>query len=522
MEKEKTCNLLKHTENLKFKLIAESTIIGAIVGVTIVLHRILLEKVTNVFMWFYSNSRGNLVNTILLFGLLIISGYVVGLMVKKVPLISGSGIPQVEGILMKKLKGSWLSVLINKFVGGLIALGAGLSLGREGPSVQMGASIGEGFAKIFKRVSVEEKYLITSGASAGLAAAFNAPISGVMFALEEVHKNFSPLVLLSVMASALMSDFITKTFLGVGKSLNFVGVKVLDLKYYWLLIILGIIVGISGVIFNSGILKTQSIFKKSKLSTEIKVIIPFLITGVVGLTAPILLGGGHELIMSLDKSSMTLKMLLLFLLVKYLLTFVGFGSGVPGGIFFPLLVLGALIGNIFGIVAVNVFDIPSIYILNFIILAMAGNFASIVKAPITGIILICEMTGSFDHLLSLAIVCIVAYVTSDLFKSEPIYESLLERCLQSGNDKFESNSSRKSLMEVAIHLGCEIEHKKIKDVKWPENCLIVSITRGGKEIIPSGDTTLLGGDYLTIMADEENSACALDYVTDLTSNIKLL
>lgn len=242
----------------------------------------------------------------------------------------------------------------------------------------------------------------------------------------------------------------------------------------------------------------------------------------MGLTAPILLGGGHELIMSLDKSSMTLKMLLLFLLVKYLLTFVGFGSGVPGGIFFPLLVLGALIGNIFGIVAVNVFDIPSIYILNFIILAMAGNFAAIVKAPITGIILICEMTGSFDHLLSLAIVCIVAYVTSDLFKSEPIYESLLERCLQSGNDKFESNSSRKSLMEVAIHLGCEIEHKKIKDVKWPENCLIVSITRGGKEIIPSGDTTLLGGDYLTIMADEENSACALDYVTDLTSNIKLL
>ncbi|CEO09655.1 voltage-gated chloride channel family protein [[Clostridium] sordellii] len=522
MEKEKTCNLLRHTENLKFKLILESAIIGAIVGLTIVLHRVLLDKLSGLFLNLYTHSKGNLLDTIVLFGLLIISGYIVAIMVKKVPMISGSGIPQVEGILMKKLKGNWLSILVNKFLGGLLALGAGLSLGREGPSVQMGASIGEGFAKIFKRVSIEEKYLITSGASAGLAAAFNAPISGVMFALEEVHKNFSPLVLLSVMSSALMSDFVTKNLLGIGKSLNFVGVKVLDLKYYWLLIILGAIVGVSGVIFNSGILKTQAMFKKSKLSTEIKVIIPFLITGVVGLLAPVLLGGGHGLIMSLGKGSITLKMLLLFLLVKYLLTFVGFGSGIPGGIFFPLLVLGALIGNIFGIVAIGIFDIPSVYMFNFIILAMAANFAAIVKAPITGIILICEMTGSFEHLLSLAIVCVVAYITSDLLKSEPIYESLLERCLQSGNDKFETNISRKSLMEIVVHIGSDVENKKIKEIKWPSNCLIVSIARGGKEIIPCGDTVLLGGDYLTVMADEENVACALDCITDLTSNIKLL
>ncbi len=522
MDKERTCNLLRHTKNLKFKLILESAIIGALVGFTIVIHRILLEKLSSVFMGFYDNSRGSIFASVLLFSLLIISGYLVALMVKKEPMISGSGIPQVEGILMKKLKGSWLGILIYKFLGGLIALGAGLSLGREGPSVQMGASIGEGFAKIFKRVSVEEKYLITSGASAGLAAAFNAPISGVMFALEEVHKNFSPLVLLSVMSSALMSDFVTKNLLGIGKSLSFVGVRPMELKYYWALIILGVLVGISGVIFNSGILKTQSIFKESKLSTEIKVIIPFLITGVIGLIAPILLGGGHELIMSLGNDSITLKMLLLFLLVKFIFTFVCFGAGVPGGIFFPLLVLGALIGNIFGIISINIFGIPSIYLLNFIILAMAGHFASIVKAPITGIILICEMTGSFDHLLALSIVCIIAYITSDLLKSEPIYESLLERWIEKDAHKFKPNPVRKSLIEIAVQIGCEIEHKQIKDITWPENCLIVSITRGGKEIIPKGNTILLGGDYLTIMSDEENSACALDYVTQLTSNINIL
>ena len=153
---------------------------------------------------------------------------------------------------------------------------------------------------------------------------------------------------------------------------------------------------------------------------------------------------------------------------------------------------------------------------------MAGHFASIVKAPITGIILICEMTGSFDHLLALAIVCVVSYITSDLLKSEPIYESLLHRWIEKDSHKFTPSQVRKSLMEVVVQLGCEIDHKQIKDITWPENCLIVSITRGGKEIIPRGNTTLIGGDYLTIMANEENAACALDYVTSLTSKIKLL
>lgn len=521
MKKEKTSNLLRHADNFKFKLILESSIIGVIVGVMIIFHRLALSKLSKIFISFYEYSKLSPSRIIIMFLVLTALGYIVALMVKKEPMISGSGIPQVEGILTRKLKMNWLKVLINKFVGGLICLASGLSVGREGPSVQMGACVGEGFAKIFKRVSIEEKYLITSGASAGLSAAFNAPISGVMFALEEVHKNFSPLVLVSVMSSALIADFITKQILGVDPALHFVGVETMPLKYYWTLIIVGIVVGISGVIFNKGILKSQSIFKKSKLSTEIKVIIPFLITGVIGLTAPILLGGGHDLIMALGDSSLTLKILLLFLFVKFIFTFISFGSGVPGGIFFPLLVLGAIVGNIVGFIMINVFNVPSIYILNFIILAMAGHFASIVKAPITGIILICEMTGSFDHLLSLSIVVMIAYLTSDILRCEAIYESLLHRLLERGNYKFEATTHKKSLIDFVVHIGSDMEHKQIKDIKWPEKSLVVSINRGDKEIIPNGETKILGGDYLTIMISEENASIALEYITDLSTNILL-
>lgn len=507
----RTTNVLSHRKNLRAKLIIEGAIIGIITGLIIVLNRIAIEKLSSIFNKVYSISKGNHVYIILLFLGLILIGYLVGLLIKKEPMICGSGIPQVEGILVKKIEIKWLRVLINKFIGGVLCLGAGLSLGREGPSVQMGAAIGQGFSRIFKRVNVEEKYLITSGSSAGLAAAFNAPLSGVMFSLEEAHKNFSPLALLSAMSAALAADFTTKQFLGVAPALNFEKVIALPLKYYWTLIILGIFVGISGAIFNSGILKTQKLYGKLKrVPVQYKAIIPFIITGIAGLISPLLIGGGHNLIMSLPEKNFTILALITFLIIKFILVFLCFGSGVPGGIFFPLLVLGALVGNICGLIFCASIGMPSIYIINFIILAMAGHFTAIVKAPITGIILITEMTGSFEHLLPLAIVSLIAYITSDILNSEPIYESLLENLLKKNGNNFEGDSKTKTLIEHCVHIGSNISGKKIKDANLPSECLIVAIKRGTKEILPRGNSVILNGDYIVALVDEDKASEALE------------
>lgn len=507
-------NLLKRSQNSKYTLIRDSLLVGIAVGIIIVVYRILGSKLGHIFIDIYSKGKENILLIPIIFAILILLGYIVAKQVKKEPMISGSGIPQVEGILTRRLKMSWFRVLINKFFGGLICLGAGLSVGREGPSVQMGACVGEGISKKLNKLENEEKYLITSGASAGLSAAFNAPLSGVMFALEEAHKNFSPMVLLSAMIASLSADFISKQFFGLNPALHFEKLSSLPLKYYWTLIFLGIAIGISGVIFNKGILKTQSIFKESKLSTEIKIIIPFVITGIVGLISPILLGGGHELIMSLQEGHFTITVLATFLIVKFLFTFISFGSGVPGGIFFPLLTLGALVGNIVGLISILYFGIPSSYLLNFIVLAMAGHFAAIVKAPITAIILISEMTGSLEHLLSLCIVVLVAQLTSDLLKSHPIYESLLERLLSKGTNKYDG-SSKKTLLEAAVHMNSELDGKCIKDVLWPKNCLVVAIIRGNKEILPKGCTEIIAGDYLTVMTDQSSSSEILEKVSKL-------
>lgn len=509
--------MLKRLESLKYKLIFDSLLVGIVVGIVIVIHRIILSSISPIFTNFYENASKNYLLIPVVFIVLILLGILVGKMVKKEPMIGGSGIPQVEGILTRNLKQNWFNVLFYKFVGGLICLGAGLSLGREGPSVQMGACLGEGISQKTKKLDNEKKYLITSGASAGLSAAFNAPISGVMFSLEEAHKNFSPLVLVSAMIASLTADFISKNFFGLTPSLYFSKVSSLPLKYYWVLIILGLIIGISGVIFSNGLLKTQDLYKKLNLTVEMNCIIPFVLTGIIGMTFPIVLGGGHDLIMTLKDSEFTLLFLFILIIIKFLFTFVCFGSGSPGGIFFPLLVLGALVGNFVGIIFVRYLGIPSIYIVNFIILAMAGHFASIVKAPITAILLISEMTGSLNHLLPLAAVVIVSQLTSDMLNSAPIYESLLGRILAKGISKYEGRAGKKTLIEISVQVYSEIENKMIKDIQWPENCLVVSIHRGEKEIIPKGDTMIYAGDMLIIMTNEERSGYMLENILGMAA-----
>lgn len=514
---EGTTRVLAQRQNLRFKLIVQGAVVGILTGLLMVFNRVIVNKLYGVFKHWYVSGQDNFIKVLGILILLAIMGAVTGYMVRKEPMISGSGIPQVEGRLSRKLKMNWLRILILKFVGGAMALAAGLSVGREGPSVQMGASIGEGFSKGFRRVNIEENFLITSGASAGLAAAFNAPLSGVIFALEEVHKNFSPLVLLSAMAASLMSDFVSKNFLGLGPSLKFTTISQVPLKYYWMLVILGIIVGVSGVIFSKGILKTQDIYDKfKKVPIEVKVLIPFVFTGIAGFLCPLLLGGGHDLIMKLVTGGLTIKLLIFLLLVKFIMVITTFGSGVPGGIFFPLLVLGALIGDIFGITICHLTNIPTMFIMNFIILAMAGHFASIIKAPITGIVLIIEMTGSFDQLLSLAVVVLVSYIISDLLRSDPIYESLLDKLLKKKGIDVEEYGADKTVFEVSVEMGSQVEGKKIKDIKWPNECLLVAVKRGGNEIIPKGDTKILVGDYLVVLVCNSKSSETLDKMKALT------
>jgi H+/Cl- antiporter ClcA len=507
LNKNNTINTLTKWYDFRLKIIIEGMVVGVFAGILIVCYRYLLQKSFEFWQNMYSlQLKHHWLIPIWLLGL-ITGGWFVGKLVKKEPMISGSGIPQIEGVLLQKLHMNWWKVILGKFLGGIICIGAGLSLGREGPSIQMGAAAGQGFSRLFKRVKLEEKYLITCGASAGLAAAFNAPIAGVIFALEEVHKNFSPLVMTSALAASLTADYVSKEFFGLKPIFDFKQISPIPLNKYIFLIILGIIVGLLGIVFNKTLLKTQEIYAKLKwLPSEAKIIVAFLIAGILGLVVPEVLGGGHEIISSIVTTSFSLRVLLLILFVKFFFTMVSYGSSAPGGIFLPLLVIGALLGIVYGKIINHLVGFSQAYIANFVILAMAGYFTAIVKAPITGCILITEMTGSFSHLLSVGLVCLTAYIVVDVLNSKPIYEVLLERILNNGTNQIKGRKDTKVIIETAIFMGSMLDGKKIKEMEWPPYCLVVGIKRGEMEIIPNGDTKMLAGDYLIVLSNEDNAA----------------
>ena len=494
---------MEHRENRTVYLLMKSIVVGLVVGMVVIAYRWVLTYAEEFAVAVYAFFNQHPAGIPLLFIGLGAMGYFVGWLVSKNRMISGSGIPQLKGILMGYCKHNWFSTLWKKFVGGAVAILGGLSLGREGPSIQLGAAVGEGIGKKFGENRLERKILMVSGASAGLASAFNAPLAGVLFALEEIFKYFSPVILLSTMSAAVVADFISKQVFGLRPIFDFNVPAAISLKDYWILIVLGIVLGLMGALYNKILLKTQWLYKRvNQLDIKIKMIFPFMIAGILGLTYPLVLGGGHSIIEALSIEQ-GIAFLIVLWLVKFAFSMISFGSGAPGGIFFPLLVLGGTIGAIFAKCAIGYLGYEEILFYNFVILAMAGYFTAIVRAPITGVVLIIEMTGSFNHLLSLTVVSLIAYVTADLVKSPPIYEALLENLIhdQEGEQR-ESHHSLKTVIETVVQYGSSLEQKQIKEVNWPDKCLVIAIKRGKQEILPTGDTRIKAGDYLVVLTDK--------------------
>jgi H+/Cl- antiporter ClcA len=428
----KTHHNLFQRHNFELKLVLEGIAVGIFAGLLVVSYRWALEQAGLALSGIYQALSAKPYLIPLWVGVLLAIGYLVAGLIKNEPMIKGSGIPQVKGLLDGRINMNWLKVIIGKYIGGVLVIGSGLSLGREGPSVQLGAAVGQGFSKIFKGIKTGEKYLITSGASAGLAAAFNAPLAGVVFALEEAHNSFSPFIILSAFPAAITANLVSSKFFGLTPVFNLENLTPLPLNHYVHIVILGSVLGVLGAIFNSTLFSAQKLYSRlTWIPQELWVIIPLLITVVLGFFLPQVLGGGHGLITSvLAQKNSALKTLLLLFLVKFLFTMVSYGSGAPGGIFFPLLTIGSLIGGIYGTVLVDFFQFESAYISNFVILSMAGYFTAIVRAPLTGIILITELVGSFGNFLSIPLVSITAYIVANLLGSKPIYQSLYENIVR--------------------------------------------------------------------------------------------
>ena len=437
-------NMNKKTDNLlellvdkrrfSLRLLLEGLAVGLGAGISISVFRYLLAGSEILRPVIYHNLREALADgqwqwlALYILSFIIIA-YLLKLIVAREPMCTGSGIPQIKGILQGDMSMRWFSVLWSKIIGGVLAIGAGMSLGREGPSVQIGACVGQGLSQTSRRTGFESRILMTAGAGAGLAAAFNAPLAGVIFGLEEMQKTISPALLLTGITASITAATVTEVVFGMSPVFSMGYLLPLPLNLFDVLVVAGIVIGLLGRLFNIALAYSLNTYSRLGLSGMKKPLVPLVLAGILGFVLPEILGGGNLLVDSLVVTDYTIGFLCLLFVGKFLFTMICFGSGVPGGIFLPMLVLGAAGGAVLAKLLVLAGLLPAMYYADIIVFGMAAYFSSVVKSPVTGSILILEMTGSFQHMLALLVVSLTAYVISDLTVGRPVYDELLDRAL---------------------------------------------------------------------------------------------
>lgn len=352
------------------------------------------------------------------------------------PETGGSGVQEIEGALDDLRPLRWQRVLPIKFLAGLFALSGGLVLGREGPTIQMGGNLGKMVADRFKLSNVDVHTLIAAGAGAGLSAAFNAPLAGILFVIEEMRPQFKYnfLSVHSVLIASVTSDIVLRLLMGQAQDIEMPRFPPTPLESLWLFPILGVLFGILGVIFNRLLVLTLDWFANLKgWNYRLTGLYVGGAIGLLGAFYPGMVGGGYEVIPRALDESVPTAMLLAFFIVRFGTTMVSYGSGAPGGIFAPMLALATVFGMWSGHFAHAWFPDWIGHPQIFAVAGMGALFSATVRAPLTGIALTIEMTANYTLILPLILTCMVAAIVAQGLGGRPIYTVLLKRTLDRAN-----------------------------------------------------------------------------------------
>ncbi len=504
VEREKTLNGILHIPDLKLKLAFEGMLVGLFAGTMITVLRLCLgfvmENRRTAVLFLRSLPPVYIIFWVA--GLILLAGFIAGL-VRWVPVAGGSGIPQIRSIVLGLEKSRhWMRVLLVKLLATATGIGAGLSMGREGPSVQIGGMAGQGVGRFLDNTNLETRALISSGAGAGIAAAFNAPLAGVLFTMEIIHKNMSALVMVPTLMASTTATLLVHNVFGHETVLAIPKMEIMPVNYLPQLVGLGILTGLAGVAFNKGTFAMGKfyqlpIFKNSWMRIGFALLLTIPVTYLL----PQILGAGDNLIEAMVDLEGSLPLILVYLVGKFVFTLCSTASGAPGGSLQPMLVLGSLCGGLYGGTLAQLGMLPENFRLHMVVFGMAGLFTGSVRGPVTSVLLLLEMTGRFYHLVPLCIVVIFAYAAAEICEDTPIFDAMLEKSLKAkaSNPNLMAAPREQHLLEVAVEGGSYAEGKTLAQIHFPGNALVISVRRGDMELIPRGNTLLLAGDYVYLL-----------------------
>ncbi len=349
------------------------------------------------------------------------------------PEASGSGVQEIEGALAHERPVLWRRVLPVKFLGGVLAISSNLVVGREGPTIQIGGNLGAMLAEWLGLSRHHRDALIAAGSAGGLATAFNAPLAGILFVLEEMRSEFrfSFTNFTAVAVCCVVSTIVLHLIVGAQPAIPMAVFNLPSLHSLVLFFIFGIVVGLVGLLFNIVLMK--SLYRIDKLSfvmRDVYVLVIGLLVGYLAYLYPEAVGGGYVIIEKSLTMNPPFAILSLLVVVRFITTMMSYNTGVPGGIFAPMLALGTLLGlaasYVFGWFMEDVTVHPEM----FAVAGMGALFAAVVRAPVTGIVLVVEMTQNYSLILPLMVTCLTATTLVQMAGNEPIYTQLLFRTLR--------------------------------------------------------------------------------------------
>ncbi|GAA1701674.1 ClC family H(+)/Cl(-) exchange transporter [Microbacterium sediminicola] len=357
---------------------------------------------------------------------------IAALLVKWVPAAAGSGIQYVEAVERGQRPPSAIWVMVAKFVGGVFSIGSGLVLGREGPTVHIGAVLGAETARRAKRPLEDVRTLHSALSGAGLAVAFNSPVGGSLFVVEEVARSVKPRIVLPTLAGVAVATATAWLIVGNKPIFEVSSVPAPDLLLVGLFAVFGLLTGALGALYNRMILASLTLARRARRVPPVAQ--AAIIGGVVGALLyvdPLGAGGGDPISQGLLSGQALVPLVLVTtLVIRFLAGPISYAAGTPGGLFAPLLAIGALWGALCAsIMKLVIPDVPGATLVVFVLVGMSSMFAATIRAPLTGIVVVVEMTAVATVLAPMLAASVCAIVVAAALRTRPIYEDLRERML---------------------------------------------------------------------------------------------
>lgn len=424
-------------------------------------------------------------------------------LVKKMPLITGGGISQTRGVINGRItyKHPFIE-LVSKFLGGILTLSAGLSLGREGPSVQIGSYVGSLVSKWGRVLAGERKQLLAAGAGAGLAAAFAAPLASSLLVIESIERFDAPKTAISTLLAGVVAGGVASWMFPMN-SYSQIDAVVPALAFWGqvkIFLLLAAVISVAGKLFSWITLFFKHIYPAIKHPAYIKMLYLVFIAFLISLTEFNLTGGGEQFLLSQAMHPDTQILWVTAMMLTHLVfSVLSFSSGLPGGSFIPTLVTGGLIGQIVALILVRYGVIGHEHISYVMLICMGSFLVAVVRTPLTAIVLITEITGHLEVFYPLIVVGGLTYYFTELLQIKPFNVILYEDMIHSPVFKEEARYT----LSVEIMSGSYLDGKRVNELQLPERCVIINIHRDRKDRMPKGER-LMPGDQVQIEMDSQD------------------